>query len=665
MNIKLLVAILLFGVFFNSSAQDFRLGKVSVEELKEKMHPQDSSAVAAILCKKGRTYFSYFEKKGFVVNHEIQMRIKIYKKEGLKWANVEVPYYVGYKNLADDMVSFNDGVTYNLENGNVVKTKLNSEGTFKGNVNENWKKATITMPNVKVGSVIEFMYTIKTENIVKFPVFDFQYSIPANHVEYFTEIPIFYVYKPLLIGYVDVKSDMKVANGSQNYDNEYGQSRVLDYRQLNSKFIADNVPAIVQESFLDNINNYKAAVQYELEKVQYPNQPVKDYSDTWEGVTKTIYSDKNFGKELEDPLYLLEDLKTIIHKQNADLSELNKMVSVFKFIQNKMNWNGEYGYYTDKGVKQAYIDNTGNVAEINFNLINMLRLAGVTANPVLVSTREHGIPVFPNRTVFNYVIVAAEINGERILLDATNKFTTYNVLPLSVLNWKGRLVRKDETSEEIDLVPNKTSKQNHNLIVSVAKDGTISGKYLVQKTDYEALVFREREADIKTENYLEKKENEFNGIAISDYNIENKNTDLSKAVVEKFTFVTNNHCEIIGDKLFINPLLFFTTNKNPFVQEKRKMPVYFGYPRQEKYNLSFEIPEGYQVESIPKVMKIATDDKSLVFSINSMVQGNNVQIAVVKEINIGKTSADTYDGLKGFYQKMIEKQHDKIVLKKI
>ncbi|HTG66412.1 MAG TPA: hypothetical protein VL859_08565, partial [Flavobacterium sp.] len=173
------------------------------------------------------------------------------------------------------------------------------------------------------------------------------------------------------------------------------------------------------------------------------------------------------------------------------------------------------------------------------------------------------------------------------------------------------------------------------------------------------------EADIKTENYLEKKENEFNGVAISDYVIENKSTDLSKAVIEKFTFATNNHCEIIGGKMFINPLLFFTTNKNPFVQEKRTMPIYFGYPRQEKYNLTFEIPEGYQVESMPKAMKIATDDKSLVFSINSLIQGNNVQIAVMKEINVGKTSADFYDGLKGFYQKMIEMQHDKIILKKI
>ena len=48
------------------------------------------------------------------------------------------------------------------------------------------------MPNVKVGSVIEFKYILKSENIVKFPVFDNQYDIPVNYSEYITEIPEYF-----------------------------------------------------------------------------------------------------------------------------------------------------------------------------------------------------------------------------------------------------------------------------------------------------------------------------------------------------------------------------------------------------------------------------------------------------------------------------------------
>lgn len=74
-----------------------------------------------------------------------------------------------------------------------------------------------------------------------------------------------------------------------------------------------------------------------------------------------------------------------------------------------MNWNEENGCYTDKGVVKAYADQTGNVAEINFILINMLKLAGIETNPVLVSTVEHGIPVYPTRTGFNYVIAVPKL----------------------------------------------------------------------------------------------------------------------------------------------------------------------------------------------------------------------------------------------------------------
>ena len=188
-------------------AQKFELGKVTASELQEKVHPLDSSASAAMLFKKAKTTFDYSFKNGFSTIHEYVYRIKIYKKEGLSQANFRVPYYIGYENLNKDVVKFSDAVTYNLENGKIIKTKLNNEGSFKEDVNDYWAQATITMPNVKVGSVIEFKYVLKTEAIINFPVFDFQEEIPVNYAEYKTEIPGFYNYKTVLLGSVKVNSD--------------------------------------------------------------------------------------------------------------------------------------------------------------------------------------------------------------------------------------------------------------------------------------------------------------------------------------------------------------------------------------------------------------------------------------------------------------------------
>lgn len=661
-NVRVGIVVLFFLFSLQSSGQNFDYGKVSKEELLEKVHPLDSTTAAAMIFKKVRTYFVYNLKNGFTVNHEYSYRIKIYKKEGLNWANFVVPYYVGYEEMNDEYVKFSNAVTYNLENGAIVKTKLNNEGSFKKNVNEYWNQATISMPNVKVGSVIEFAYNLKSENIVKFPVFENQYDIPLNYSEYKTEIPEFFIYKPLITGYVKVKSEEKLVNGFQNFDDKNNQTTGIRYEQINSVYLSENVPAIKDEEYLDNLKNYKSSIQYELERTRFPDQPVKDFTITWEGVAKTIFENKNFGKELNEQLYIIQDVKMIL--KNV-VSKEEKLDVIFKFVQNKMNWNNDYGYFTDKGVKKAYLDHSGNVAEINFILIAMLKLAGINANPVLLSTIDHGIPAFPNRTVFNYVIAAADIDGKQILLDGTSKFTTQNILPFHALNWTGRLIKNDGTSQEINLVPNSPSKVSYTLMTKVDPLGRISGKFRVQKTDYEAYSFRSKNGQSSEDAYLEKLENDLGAIQISDYQIENKGTDLSKPVMETFTFASDKHCERIGGKMFINPLLFFAVNKNPFVQEKRQMPIYFGYPKQYKYSINMEIPEGYIVESIPKPLKMATEDKMLLFTIITLAEGNRIQIVITREINASILGADYYQGLKDFFQKMIEKQNEKIILKKV
>lgn len=663
MKIKLFVVLLIAISFSKVNAQKLELGKVSIAELEEKLHPIDSTAAAAILFNKARTFFTYEPKNGFSIITENTFRIKIYKKEGLKWANHKVSYYVGYEHYNDDRVEFSDCATYNLENGKIVKTKLSGEGNFKTSINKYWKEAAITMPNVKVGSIVEFKYVLKSENIVEFPGFNFQKDIFVNYSEYTTQIPGFFVYKAIAKRSSELIFESKVERGSLNYTLSDGtmRSESVNFEQAKNKYSAYNIPALKEEPFVDNIENYRLSINHELEKTQFYQAPVKNYSTTWEGVAKTIYEDKDFGKELDERDYIKHDLEMILKNVESPIERLDV---VFKFVQNKMNWNNKRGYYVDKGVKKAYIDGTGNVAEINFILIAMLNYAGLTASPVLLSTLDNGIPIYPNRTIFNYVIAAAEIDGKQILLDASNKNTTQNIIPLNTINWTGRLVKQDGTAQEIKLAPDFQSKKAINMMIAIDAKGKVSGKYSVYRTDYEAFAFREKNSGMNQQNYLEKVENNLKGVQISDYSIENSK-DFSKPVIENFTFTTDNECEMIGDKMYINPKLFFTQTKNIFVQEERQFPIYFGCPRQEKLNLNIDIPDGYVVESLPKSIKIQTGENVCSFVFNSVTSDSKIQIVIAEDVNKGIVSSDFYGVLKKFYQQMIDKQNEKIVLRKI
>ncbi len=655
---KLIIALLLFSnVLFS---QKYELGKVSVKELEEKQHPLDTAAVAAILYNKVETSFTYSESRGFMAKHEFEIRIKIYKKEGLKYANYEIPYRINYTNLNSDALDISSANTYNLKNGKIERTKLTKEGDLLDKVNDYYKIRTLSFPEVSVGSVIEFKYVLKSENLLTFPDFIIQREIPVNYSEYVTKIPVTYVYKPIVKGFLNIKNDSKLNNTSISFTNsQTKRTDNLTFQELISTHSAHNVPAMNEESFVDNLNNYKSSIKYELEMIQYKNSPNKSFSQTWEDLTKTLYEDEDFGKQLLEHKHLEGDLKTVTSHKNDE----ERMLAVFNHIKNKFTWNKKNGIYTNDGVKNAYHNNTGNVAEINFNLISMLNISGIRATPVILSTIGNGIVSYPNRTAFNYVIAMAEIGNKKYLLDATNKYSLPDILPLNVLNWTGRKISKYGDYEEIDLKPTIISRNNVVLFAKLDKEGTITGKARFQKTDYHAFEFRNKFSNINEDQYLEYLENSLNKISIENYKVDNLN-QLSSPVVESFDFATENQVDIIGDKIYINPLLFFTKYKNPFNTETRDLPIYFGYPDSKKYNITIEIPEEYEVEYLPQSVNLSTGENVAFFKFNIGQNANQIQINANFDVNSMLVSQNFYSNIKEFYNQVITKQTDKIILKK-
>ena len=67
---------------------------------------------------------------------------------------------------------------------------------------------------------------------------------------------------------------------------------------------------------------------------------------------------------------------------------------------------------------------------------------------------------------------------------------------------------------------------------------------------------------------------------------------MNEPIVENYSFKSTNSVEIIGDKLYVSPLLYFSFKENPFKQEQRQYPVDFVYPNQDNFKISLTIPEG-------------------------------------------------------------------------
>ncbi|MGO4771660.1 DUF3857 domain-containing protein [Flavobacterium sp. W22_SRS_FK3] len=666
--IKPLGLTLLLFITSKITAQEFKLGKVSIAELEQKVHPKDSSAVAAIIFEKGQNTFEYNQDHGFTMDLEIITRIKIYKKEGYDWATKEIKYYTN--GSSKERVYLTDANTYNLVNGKIERTKLKSDGEFDKEINKYWSQKVFTMPNVKEGCIVEFRYILKTANIGSPRDWSFQNKIPVNYSEYKMNVPEYFVYNTNLKGYITPKVSEEKMTRQIPYSYREGTGGVissstshekLEFLETTTTFLAENLPAIKEEHFVNNIDNYTATLAQELSMTKYPNSPSKLYSTDWNAVAKTIYEYDDFGAELNRTGYFENDLKAVLVGVNTNEE---KILVILNYVKSHVKWDEYYGYSCDKGVKKAYQEKTGNIAEINLMLTAMLRYAGLPANPVLVSTRSNGIPLFPNRTAFNYVIAAVETLNGNILLDATDKFSIPNILPLRALNWQGRLIRKDGTSEEVDLMPRKVSNNTVFVNYVVDADGKVAGKVRRQYTDYNAMIFRNSIYGIKEHAYLEKLENENNKIVVSEYSRSNEK-EILLPTIETFSFKGDNLSETIGGKIYLNPMLFFANTENYFKQETREYPVDFSYPFLDKYNVTINIPEGFTIETLPEPAIVKMEDDLGVFKFNIVANGSLLQLSISHQINEAIVSTDKYEMLKEYYKAMIAKETEKIVLKRI
>ena len=242
---KIVTLLFVLSFAINGKAQDFQLGKVTIEELEEKQHPKDTSAVAAVLFKNGKTTLDFFEGKGFVLQTVVRTRIKIYKKEGYDWANQAIEYSLD--SSPNETVDFSQAVTYNLVDGKIEKTKLKSEGVFVETINKYWNRKKIMMPNVKVGSVVEYEYVIKSPNIVHPRNWDFQTKIPVNSSEYITSFPSHYMYNTTKKGFVNLflrsNTETKKMDNSSSFPLPGG-----GFNSINTSILSPNFKSLTKTS---------------------------------------------------------------------------------------------------------------------------------------------------------------------------------------------------------------------------------------------------------------------------------------------------------------------------------------------------------------------------------------------------------------------------------
>jgi hypothetical protein len=182
---------LCFSFCLKMVSQELKLGNVTVEELQKTHSDIEPDAAAEYVFKSGKYSVVYDPNYGFINVVDIKIKLKIYSKEGYDWANET--FILSSKEVIK--YSFSDANTYNLVDGKIEKTKLKKDGIFEEKINNYYKSYQIQMPNVKVGSVLEFNFKYETLQSDFLPEWFFQFEIPIQNCELTVRYPKDYEYE--------------------------------------------------------------------------------------------------------------------------------------------------------------------------------------------------------------------------------------------------------------------------------------------------------------------------------------------------------------------------------------------------------------------------------------------------------------------------------------
>ena len=644
------------GILIISQEISMDFGRITDYELRMSSYGRDPQAGAVVIYDKGLSRFAEVRELTFEVFFERSTKIKILKDSGVKYGTFSIPFY--QENNIREQVKDLVAITYNLEDGKIIKTAIRPQDVHEEKINEYWMAKKFAMPDVRPGSVIEIRYTITSPYLVNLRDWEFQWDIPVISSEYVARMVPFYEYSYILQG--SGKFDRQTSQVDKSFPRHMaipGAPKPLEFFDMVYTFGMEYVPAYADNEFITSRSDYIIKIDFQLARVHQLGGTQRSVLSTWPELIKGMQREESFGKYVSKSTSQMKSL--LGNTKKTGKSELELYHYIMTYVKTNYIWNGNTAKYASKTADRFVRDKEGNSADINLFAVGMLQAAGIKAFPLLVSTRQNGKIKhdYPFLHFFNNVVVAAMIGNEYFVGDATEPLISNIRLPERCINDKGLIIGKGDPVW-LSLEALNPSAVSTLLLLNVTDKATRAS---VQKsyTEYDAFNMRRSiesdEATLRT--YAE---NQHYLVDEESWSLLNLN-DPEKPLIVRF--IAEQRTESIADRIYISPFMNEPLKNNPLTQTTRTQPVDFIYPLHRSYASVIDIPEGYEVESIPSCP--AVDTPLFKMSYVSEQNGNTISISLQYQFKLSTYQASDYNTLKRHFNDIIKYSNEKIVLRKL
>ncbi len=675
-------------------------GKISGDDMNMSVYPQDMNAPAVILCDYGEIYFDVYISE-LRIYYKRHVRIKILQEVGLKYAHIEIPYISREK--YEDIVTLRAQALNVSEKGKLLKSKVSQRNFKDEKIDRKWNRVSFTIPDAKVGSVIEYQYTIASLDFVQLDDWNFQSEIPTRWSELVMKTPEFFNY------YINLQEDTKPAINTneecfqsiqwiykpnnivpQGLNPKYYYQGVINVRLRGNmnRIAMQNVSAFPKEDYVKSIEDHRLKLTIHLLDAIKPTLsigiPIKiwedftkplmlttidDYDDrtrenlqttpypagyyiyrasTWERLCLRLQKREDFGKRL----IKFWNYKSLLDSVNLnEMSKVDKINTIYNTINQTIKWNKTYEFTADRNFDDILKSKEASSGEINLMLISLLQRFDIEAYPVLVRTTDRGILPndYPVVDHFNTVLCMVKNEKNYWFLDATNPLRKSNLLESNLLADSGWVVKKKEAfwvklKNEVD------TKQLTTMKIDIDSTKKYNVQWESTRDGYFALETQNQMLTQSLENVLLQSFSQ-KSIQIDSATSQNleKNSNSLKL---NCNLNISNLIHSQNDTLSISMKKLFKTTNSPFQSATRIFPVEFPYAFEENYHFSIAIPSGFQVLT-PENKSLSLLNNDAIFQYSSQVSGNQINIETHFKLSKTKFELKNYKQLQQFYNQML------------
>ena len=657
-----IVFILLFSFLLQTSKIHAVVGfqPVNPDELKMTGEPLAPGAPAIILYRQvdrndmGRTSHggvTIYETEALTERFEDNyLRIKILTEAGRRYADIEIPFSAQFDEIANIQArTIHPDGSITVFSGNVLEKTI-----FKG-AGTKYEAKTFTLPDVQVGSIIEYFYTIAfKKGWVHGSHWIISQDLFTKHAK-FTLRP----YQ----GDTTLKLRWRehlpagMSSPKQNPD---------DLVWLT----VENVPAFRSEDFMPPENDLKARVDFSYLKTYELTE--LDANKYWQKIGKRRNGEvEDFAAKSGAIQQLVKETVSSVDSGEVKLRKLYSRVQSLrntsfepsKTPEEKKRETGTNLVHAEDVLKEGH----GNRDQLNWLYLALVRAAGFEAYGVWAADRRNYIfnPQSMDSGRLDHSLVLVKVGGKDLYFEPGAEFTPFGVLDWAETGVQGlRLDKNGGTWIQTPVPDSSLSQVQRKAELKLTASGDLEGRITVTFTGLEGLKRRvdERNEDaVARKKHLEEELKQTIPIA-SEVHLANtpdwKNSDT--LLVAEFNISVPGWVAR-GGRLAMCPLgLFGGTERHIFDAPERTHPIYFEYPTQRVDDIVLELPAGWQVTSVPQAVN--QDYRVVGYSLS--VENNRTSIHVKRKLDINIISMETnyYSPIRSFFQGVRAGDSQQVVL---